>query len=177
MQKRTILLLTLQMIDDEVYIKALNSTLESWNDVINFCIQSDYYQKCLEYRYSKEIAAKITIIWAYLLTFSYHERSKIEKDPELFLEYASNFIKELSPYKYNKNGYDREGRKIFLSKIRKILKELKSKNSQVEDQLIFIREVIHIFSDINKFCEAYDYYRSFMFRIRPKIKEEYNYYI
>ncbi len=161
------------------YIKAVDSTLETWHDLIEFCISSEFYKSCLEHQYSKKISAKMTLVWAYLLTFSYNQRMKLHDDPEYFYHYASSFVRELSPFKYNKNGYDAEGRKIFLKKIKSVLKALKHNqddNLNV-DRYIFLEQIIHLFSDVNKFCDAYDLYKNFMFRFRPKLKENYDYQI
>lgn len=161
------------------YIKAVNSTLETWHDLIEFCITSEFYKSCLENQYSKKIAAKMTLVWAYLLTFSYYQRIKLESDAEYFYHYASSFVRELSPFKYNKTGYDIEGRKIYLKKIKSVLKALKQNKDDKQniDRYIFLEQIIHLFSSVDKFCEAYDLYKNFIFRFRPKLKENYEYQI
>lgn len=164
---------------EKKYIKAVDSTLETWHDLIEFCIRSEFYNNCLENRYSKKIAAKMTVVWAYLLTFSYYDRIKLESDPEYFYQYASSFVRELAPFKYNKEGYDREGRAIFLKKIKSVLKALKrnKKDPLNEDRYIFLEQIIRLFSKEEEFCEAYDLYKSYIFRFRPKLKETYDYQI
>lgn len=164
---------------EKKYIQAIDSTLQSWEDLIEFCISSEFYKKCLEYNYSKKISAKMTLVWAYLLTFSYFERIKLIEQPEMFYFYTSNFIKELTPFRYNKCGYNREGRKIFLGKIKSVLHSLKSNVSDPlnEDRFIFLEQIVHLFTSEDQFCSAYDLYKNFIFRIRPKLSETFNYSI
>lgn len=164
---------------EKKYIQAINSTLETWIDLIDFCVQSEFYKKCLEYNYSKKISAKMTLVWAYLLTFSFYQRVQLEENPEMFYSYCSSFIKELSPFRYNKQGYDQQGRKIFLAKIKSVLKHLKNNQSDPinQDRYIFLEQIIHLFTSEEQFCLAYDLYKNFMFRVRPKLKESYEYYI
>lgn len=163
---------------EKKYIKAVDSALETWHDLIEFCIKSEFYKNCLENRYSKKISAKMTLVWAYLLTFPHYDRIRLENDPEFFFQYASSFVKELAPFKYNKDGYNKEGRTIFLKKIKSVLKALKRNYDPLnEDRYIFLQQIIHLFSREDKFCEAYDLYKNFIFRFRPKLKETYDYQI
>ncbi len=164
---------------EKKYIQAVDSTLQSWEDLIEFCINSEFYKKCLENNYNKKISAKMTLVWAYLLTFSFTERMKLIEEPEIFYHYASNFIKELTPFRYNKNGYDREGRKIFLGKIKSVLLNLKSNTSDPlnEDRFVFLEQIIHLFTSEDQFCLAYDLYKNFIFRFRPQLTDVYNYSI
>ncbi len=164
---------------DNRYIKSFHSTLETWNDLIEFCLQSEFYKKCLEDLKSKNLCAQITLIWAYLHTFSYYQRVRLEEDAELFYQYAESFVRELSPYKYSPyEDYDSEGRKIFLSKIRKVLKQLKSQNDEKnKNRYFFLKNIIHLFSSVDKMVQGYDLYKSYVFRYRPKIKINYDYYI
>lgn len=164
---------------EKKYIQAIDSTLKTWEDLIDFCIHSEFYQKCLEYNYSKEISAKMTLVWAYLLTFSYNKRLELEHNPEVFYFYASNFIKELSPFRYNKNGYNREGRKILMGKIKSVLKYLKSNQEVIlnQDRYIFLEQIVHLFTSEDKFCSAYDLYKNFIFRNRPKLNNIFDYSI
>lgn len=164
---------------EKKYIQAIDSTLETWKDLIDFCIHSEFYKKCLEYNYSKKISAKMTLVWAYLLTFSYNKRLELENDPEIFYFYASNFIKELSPFRYNKHGYNKEGRKILMGKIKSVLKYLKSNQDDPlnYDRYVFLEQIVHLFTSEDKFCSAYDLYKNFVFRYRPQLKEKFDYSI
>jgi len=161
------------------YIKAVNSALETWHDLIEFCIHSEFYQKCLENQYNKKLSAKMTLVYAYLLTFPYHDRIRLESDPEYFYQYASSFVRELAPFKFSKNGYDKKGRAIFLKKIKSVLKALKRNQEDPlnVDRYIFLEQIIRLFSREEQFCEAYDLYKNFIFRFRPKLIEKYDYQI
>lgn len=151
------------------FAESVESTIESWMDFCQESIRSPFYQHALASTGNREKAAALTLFWLYLNTFPDSDRERIENDPDLFLEYARSFIRELAPFRYKREGYNRAGRKLLLGKIRRVSREFRSGDPSDQEMLTFFRNIVRFCSSLDFIVHAYDEYRSHRFRNRPDI--------
>jgi hypothetical protein len=153
-------------------IHAVDETLQSWMDYIRYCRDSDFYREAIRDGIPREEAAVLTLLWTYLNTFSLRDRQRIENDVELFYFYAQGFLKELSPFRYNRSGYDANMRAVFLGKIRSVLKEIKKAPDRkaAEETYMFLSALVRCTSSEEYIFQTCDLYRRYLFRFRPKAK-------
>lgn len=147
-------------------LNTVETSVEIWLDFVDVCMSSDFYEVAIERTHDHEKSAALTLLRNYLGTFEEGERKRIEDSPELFYHYANGFINELSPYRYKKDGYDKDIREAFLSKIKTLLSQQKDKNGVIihKDRYVFIRTIVKICSSLDYIIKIYDYYRKYMFR-------------
>lgn len=153
-------------------IRSVDETLQSWMDYIRYCKDSNFYRAARRDGISPQDSAVLTLLWTYLNTFSLRDRERIENDVDSFYFYAKGFLNELSPFRYNRNGYDRTMRAIFLGKIRAVLKDVKAAalHEDGQETYEFLCAIVRYTSSEDYICRAYDLYRRYIFRFRPKVQ-------
>ncbi|MBW7856756.1 MAG: hypothetical protein H3C43_00250 [Leptonema sp. (in: Bacteria)] len=150
--------------------RTVDDMLRSWMEYIDFCKDSSFFKAARQDGIKLKEAAVLTLLWTYLNTFSTADRHRIENDSELFYHYAKGFLTELSPFRYHSKGYDRKTRAMFLGKIRNILKHSLENAEREREQYEFFCAIVRFTSSEDYIYEAYDLYRQYIFRFRPKIK-------
>lgn len=152
--------------------QAVEASIESWLEFCNYALTSDYYKNALESMKNREKAARVTLLWTYLNTFSEKDRKLAEEDVELFYRYAKGFIDELAMARYRPGGYDRDTRAVFLGKIKSVLRAQKSEDGNVhnEDMYLLLKNIVRFCSNLEFIIESYDLYKDHMFRRRPAVE-------
>ncbi|MCB1173441.1 MAG: hypothetical protein KDK39_07750 [Leptospiraceae bacterium] len=156
-------------------LNTVETSVETWQEFVEYSMNSEFYQQALD-RVGPEKASAMTILHNYLLTFSAEEQAVIESDVHQFYKFAEGFIRELSPYRYNKNGYNNEVRSAFIGKIRQLLRRQKDEQGRVQypKKYIFIRNIVKFCSSLNFIIRIHDEYKQFLFREMPQIQHQKN---
>ena len=167
--------------DDRVE-QNVDEILHSWMDFIHYCADSDFFQEARDRGLPLQDAAVLTLLWTYIGTFSLGDREEIENDVEKFYKYAKSFLDELSPFRYHSKDYDPAHRAMYLGRIRSVLKDFKNRGCNLHhgeyskmDAGIscaacyeFLSAIVRYTSSEDYIVKAYDLYRQYMFRRRPK---------
>ncbi|KAB2934695.1 MAG: hypothetical protein F9K24_02665 [Leptonema illini] len=164
--------LQLQATPENRLIHSVDETLHSWMDYIRYCMDSDFYREARRDGISRQDSAVLTLLWTYLSTFSLRDRERIENDVDSFYFYAKGFLNELSPFRYNRGGYDPTMRAVFMGKIRAVLKDVKAAalHEEGRETYEFLCAIVRYTSSEDYICRAYDLYRRYLFRFRPKVQ-------
>lgn len=149
--------------------RIVDEMLSSWMEYIDFCKDSSFFKAARRDGIKLHDATILTLLWSYLSTFSMADRHRIENDSELFYYYANGFLTELSPFRYHPKGYDRKTRTLLLGKIRHILKHSLQNPEREREQYEFFCAIVRFTSSEDYIYKAYDLYRRYIFRFRPKI--------
>lgn len=150
-------------------LNTVTTSVETWLDFIDFSMQSDFYKNCSS-RIGPEDAAAFTLLQNYIATFSPSEQKQIENDVHEFYRLAESFIRELSPYRYNKNGYNKTIRAAFIHKIKLLLNSQKDEKGKIihREKYIFIRTIVKFCSSLNYIIFIHDKYKQYLFRVQPQ---------
>lgn len=151
--------------------QAVEASIESWMDFCEYALTSEYYKNALESVKDRETAARVTLLWTYLNTFSVNDRKMAEEEPEVFYRYATGFIDELAMARYRPQGYDKDTRAVFLGKIKKVLKAQKGPDGELSnpDMFLFLKTIVRFCSNLDFIITSYDHYKDHMFRHRPAV--------
>lgn len=152
------------------HLNTVETSIQTWMLFCTESLKSDFYRFALEKTANMNRAAALTLLRNYLSTFSDSERARLETDAEFFYGYAKGFIEELSPFRYNPSGYDRNARGLFLSKIRALLRSQKNEDGKIKDKefYVFVQNIVRICSSLNYILKVHDEYREFLFRDMPQ---------
>ena len=160
--------------DAEVNINQVHeveTSIKGWQTFIDASMASDFFQEAYENTKNIEKATALTLLDQYISIFEKDLQKKILEDVEVFYSYAKNFIEELSPYRYNKKGYDATVRTIYISKIRKLLQQQKNAEGKIIDiaRYEFIRTLVKFLSSLSYVIAVHDNYREYRYRIYPQL--------
>ena len=162
-------------IEKQLQIDELNTvetSVETWDDFIQASMQSGFYHQALGHTNDPELAASLTLLHNYIAIFAPEERARIESDVQVFYRYAKGFIDELSPYRYNADGYNKRVRAAFIGKIRSLLKAQKDPAGRVinNEKYTFIRTLVKFCSSLGYIITVHDRYKQYLFRDLPQIQ-------
>lgn len=151
-------------------LNTVETSVQMWLDFCNESINSPFYRVVKEYTGDIEKAASLTLLRNYLSIFSPIERSRLESDVEYFYKYAKGFINELAPYRYSSEGYDREIRAAFISKIKTLLAAQRKEDPVHNERYIFIQTIVRFCSSLDYIIRVHDRYKQFLFRDLPLVR-------
>ena len=157
-------------------LNTVETSLESWQEFIEASMASDFYKQSYELSGDTEKAASLTLLHQYINIFEKDARKKVLEDVEVFYGYAKGFIEELAPYRYNSKSYNAHVRSLYLSKIRKLLRQERARDGKIRDKkhYAFVRALVKFMSSLDYTIAVYDRYKEYRFRILSQIHSNKN---
>lgn len=169
----------------------VEASMEGWTVFIETGLDSRFYREASA-RVGEGRAARITLLYFYLNTYSLEEQERLEHDVEWFLHHAAAFLREIYPKHANPPEFHAASRRVFQRAMHGIFRRRVSDASvrparkrELEDlhnfdqpridpdAHAFMRGMLTLLSSVNAIIDAYDDYREYMFRFYPQLHHEY----
>ncbi|MEQ9367009.1 MAG: hypothetical protein RIF32_22435 [Leptospirales bacterium] len=162
-----------RMSSDEL-AQVVLASMEGWAAFIETGLSSDFYREARD-RVGSERAARVTLMYLYLSTFTSEERARLETDVDYFLRYATGFLRELflplPPASDARRDFRRSSRLIFIRAMRRIFRNSLSETRRCRqsDPHVFMRNMLRLCASVSGIVEIWDDYKEYMFRFYPQL--------
>ncbi|MCB1172208.1 MAG: hypothetical protein KDK39_01525 [Leptospiraceae bacterium] len=147
----------------------VDASAEAWNLFVRTGLETSIYDQLRQVYLPRE-AGQICLLHLYLSTFDTAERQSMHRDSELFLHYASGFIKELLPTNHLNPEYRQYNQKVFCKVIRRIMRHNSYRQSQDAIEITeYILGALELTRSMNCMILTWDRYREFAHRHHPDL--------
>ncbi len=170
----------------------VQASMEGWTVFIETGLDSEFYREASG-RVGEVRAARITLLYFYLNTYSLEEQERLEHDVEFFLQHAARFLREVHPMHTNPPEFRTASRRVFQRAMHGIFRRRLADASvratrrfDLDEDLhrfdlpridldahAFMRGMLKLMSSVDAVIDAYDDYREYMFRFYPQLHHEY----